>query len=341
MGNDPFLDSLRKKGAETNIQFIEQAELLAQSIGSSAHDLRSLLVPIHTLKGDLGALGYVSGQQLVHEFETIISELDDTRELAKEKWKNAPDSFFETVRFCILDGLSAIRRYIDSVNEGQDEDPSAFEKRSVELELCRGLKSEFSALGTSSAGPSSDDLPSKLSESQASVSHVKSNEMKGSQISTEQPKVMRAPATNIDLAAAATHKDFFLLCSLNGIDYALPVSHVREVIKERQIQDLPVSRHDLIGLITLRGETLPVCNVTHLLAKNAGTHHPLMVICQINDRKLAIPMERADKVLEIERSSFKPLQSSASQDSKGPIRHILQDKDGVILLVDVEKLVAA
>ncbi|MBL7689254.1 MAG: chemotaxis protein CheW [Bdellovibrionaceae bacterium] len=327
MGNDPFLDSLRKKGAETNIQFVEQAELLAQAVGSGPGDLRGLLVPIHTLKGDLGALGYVSGQQLVHEFESVVSELDDARELAKEKWKSAPASFFETVRFCLMDGLAVIRRYIDSVSEGQDEDPAACEKRKGEFDLCRGLLAEFSSLEAGEQPPSPSPSPSPAQSAPTTT--------------TEQPRVMRTPAANIDLAAAAKHKDFFLLCSLNGIDYALPVSHVREVIKQRQIQDLPVARRDLIGLITLRGETLPVCNVTHLLATNAGTNHPLMVICQINDRKLAIPMERADKVLEIERSSFKPLQTSTAQESKGPIRHILQEKDGVILLVDVERLVAA
>lgn len=329
MGNDPFLDSLRKKGAETNLQFVEQAELLAQAVGSGPGDLRGLLVPIHTLKGDLGALGYVSGQQLVHEFESIVSELDDARELAKEKWKSAPTSFFETVRFCLMDGLAVIRRYIDSVSEGQDEDPTSYENRKGEFDLCRGLIAEFSSLESGEQDAEPAAAPSAREASSTPAKTV------------EQPKVMRAPAANIDLAAAAKHKDFFLLCSLNGIDYALPVSHVREVIKQRQIQDLPVARRDLIGLITLRGETLPVCNVTHLLATNAGTNHPLMVICQINDRKLAIPMERADKVLEIERSSFKPLQTSAAQESKGPIRHILQEKDGVILLVDVEKLVAA
>ncbi|MBK7890865.1 MAG: chemotaxis protein CheW [Bdellovibrionales bacterium] len=302
---------------------------MAQAVGSGPGDLRGLLVPIHTLKGDLGALGYVSGQQLVHEFESIVSELDDARELAKEKWKSAPTSFFETVRFCLMDGLAVIRRYIDSVSEGQDEDPTSYENRKGEFDLCRGLIAEFSSL---ESGEQDTEPAAAPSAREASSTPAKT---------VEQPKVMRAPAANIDLAAAAKHKDFFLLCSLNGIDYALPVSHVREVIKQRQIQDLPVARRDLIGLITLRGETLPVCNVTHLLATNAGTNHPLMVICQINDRKLAIPMERADKVLEIERSSFKPLQASAAQESKGPIRHILQEKDGVILLVDVEKLVAA
>lgn len=331
MGNDPFLDSLRKKGAETNIQFVEQAELLAQAVGSGPGDLRGLLVPIHTLKGDLGALGYVSGQQLVHEFESIVSELDDARELAKEKWKSASASFFETVHFCLMDGLAVIRRYIDSVSEGQDEDPASCEKRKGEFDLCRGLLAEFSSLESGEQNATPSPTPSAPAKGAQSIPAK----------TVEQPKVMRTPAANIDLAAAAKHKDFFLLCSLNGIDYALPVSHVREVIKQRQIQDLPVARRDLIGLITLRGETLPVCNVTHLLATNAGTNHPLMVICQINDRKLAIPMERADKVLEIERSSFKPLQTSTTQESKGPIRHILQEKDGVILLVDVEKLVAA
>lgn len=50
----------------------------------------------------------------------------------------------------------------------------------------------------------------------------------------------------------------FLSFALTSEIYAVPLGEVREIVKVGSITELPRARHDLLGVMNLRGEVLPV-----------------------------------------------------------------------------------
>jgi len=75
------------------------------------------------------------------------------------------------------------------------------------------------------------------------------------------------------LAAAATTEsaDYYLGFVLESQSYAVPIYEVREIVRARILTEVPGGPKDVIGILNLRGEILPVYNVKPRLRLSAVT----------------------------------------------------------------------
>lgn len=71
-----------------------------------------------------------------------------------------------------------------------------------------------------------------------------------------------APESDRDVQAAAEETpEEFLAFVLEGETYAVPIGAVREILKVTDVTEIPRAQENLVGLINVRGEMLPLYDV--------------------------------------------------------------------------------
>ncbi len=72
-------------------------------------------------------------------------------------------------------------------------------------------------------------------------------------------------ASAAELPAAPERRSELLAFRLHGERYAVPIASVREIVKPPVVTELPRVRREVLGVISLRGEALPVFSLAELL----------------------------------------------------------------------------
>jgi len=85
---------------------------------------------------------------------------------------------------------------------------------------------------------------------------------------------------------------------LAGEIYALPVSQVQEILEMREIALLPQAPDDILGMIDVRGDTVPIVDLRLSLgmARAEDSEMTRIVVTIIDGHRIGI---RADRVFEV------------------------------------------
>jgi purine-binding chemotaxis protein CheW len=115
----------------------------------------------------------------------------------------------------------------------------------------------------------------------------------------------------------------FLSFRLNAEDYAIGIGEVYEIIRLRPITEVPRSSKAILGLISLRGDALPIFDLERLL----GTEHPAtgvpppatarVVILQTEKGLAGFLVDAVDQVLRLPRDSIEAPPRGLSTSSAG------------------------
>jgi chemotaxis signal transduction protein len=141
----------------------------------------------------------------------------------------------------------------------------------------------------------------------------------------------------------STHKtklasSLFLRAELNSDLFLLPMASVIEVSSRRAITPLPENDDRFLGLMTLRGDMIPVLS-PHCIAENVKNidHFSFLLICQLNGLSLAVPLSATDQIVSIRSEEIQD-----PSDHKGDKllfqTTILENK--IYRIIELEKLVA-
>ena len=77
----------------------------------------------------------------------------------------------------------------------------------------------------------------------------------------EGPYLANAPRVERERSAMEETPEEFLAFSLEGETYAVPIHAVREILKVTAVTEIPRAAKNVIGLINVRGEMLPLYDV--------------------------------------------------------------------------------
>ena len=111
---------------------------------------------------------------------------------------------------------------------------------------------------------------------------------------------------------AAERAREYLCFELAGSPYALPVEDVREVARLRPITPLPRARHDLLGVISLRGQVLCVIDPRRRLGLPAAPPARGARIAIVAEPDGASVGLLLDRVLGVLRGSAPPLRPAGA-----------------------------
>jgi purine-binding chemotaxis protein CheW len=91
-------------------------------------------------------------------------------------------------------------------------------------------------------------------------------------------------------------------------EYALDIDGVSEIIKPREITDIPRVPEFILGVISLRGIIVPVFDLRKRLKLGAGEQTPAsrIIVCQQGDRTAGLLVDSINQVVRMPVSSVEP-----------------------------------
>jgi purine-binding chemotaxis protein CheW len=149
-----------------------------------------------------------------------------------------------------------------------------------------------------------------------------------------------APAQQAKAAVEATeHLATFFLA---GEEYGVDVRQVQEIRRVTEITSVPRAPEFIRGVINLRGRILPVLDLRRRLALGevATDRAARIVVVRIKERLLGLLVDGASQVLKVKVSQIEPPPEEVLQQGGDYIRGVAKLDDRLIILVDLERLLA-
>ena len=116
--------------------------------------------------------------------------------------------------------------------------------------------------------------------------------------------------------------------------YGLDLEHVIEVLWFVYLEELPSTRPEVLGLLTLREMTMPVVDLRILfhVPNRAVTLFTPLVALQVGEQPLALVIDEAYDVLPVNRDALQPNHDSPY------VQHVVQTANRLIRLINLNKL---
>ena len=165
-------------------------------------------------------------------------------------------------------------------------------------------------------------------------------------VSSQDATVFESRARALSLATDGGTTDEILelaVVTLQGERFGLELSVVREFASLRTITPIPRAPSHILGLINLRGETLPLVDACLPLglppvdiAGESGTRaHVVVIECGGVRAGLVV-----NAVLDVRRAPMAELRAHTARDERDPLRATWMDTDGLLGVLDAARLVS-
>lgn len=133
--------------------------------------------------------------------------------------------------------------------------------------------------------------------------------------------------------------DRYLSFSLGTEDYALPLLSVREVIAIPEITPVPQSSSYFLGIMNLRGQVISVIDLRSKLSiKPSTSTESAIIICDLQPNSLGVVVDSINSVINANPNQISEKPEIHSQKNTDYIQNVYRDKDKLIVLLDISKV---
>ena len=125
--------------------------------------------------------------------------------------------------------------------------------------------------------------------------------------------------------------------------YGFDISDVREIMRMQNITKVPGAMSYVEGVINLRGKVLPVMDLRKRLGFKASeqTDESRIVIIDVTEGEVGVIVDAVTEVLRVPTSAIDTPSSMVMQGSADYLRGIAKLADRLIILMDLNKLLAS
>jgi two-component system chemotaxis response regulator CheV len=127
--------------------------------------------------------------------------------------------------------------------------------------------------------------------------------------------------------------------SVSNNRFGINVIKVREIINPSPIVSIPHSHPSIEGIMEIRGEILPVINMARVLGYPDSNQlaQDKLIVSEFNQQKVIFHVHGVDK---INRISWEQIEKPTDlyQNAENQIIGVIRKEDGMILLLDFEKI---
>jgi purine-binding chemotaxis protein CheW len=124
---------------------------------------------------------------------------------------------------------------------------------------------------------------------------------------------------------------------LDNEEYAIDISQIKEVIKSRELTDIPRAPTDIIGVLSLRGFTVPIMNLRRRIGLPEKQAGKLIIIVRDGDEVLGFLVDSVKRVVRVPESSLEPPPSIMTPGGE-LIKAIGRDNDESFILLHIGKV---
>lgn len=283
-----------------------------------------ILRSLHSLKGNLQAVGFLHCAKFAHEIETALTEIET------HCGPNMAEAELLVLEFLISDVVHAAEFYLKDLESGKEDSEELKSLRGLPLDLLTGWKP---------ATPCSKITPIAPTPVEPEEPFFESLPVPTSALESVAPAEVAAP-TAVD---GFPTEGLYLLCKLSSRDLAIPIQNVVEIIRARNTAPLPTEQKGIAGMINLRGEAMLVLDPSTTLGtiftkKETHTRSALsyIVICQLKQMQFGFEVDEAQQVIFLKKDSFQKIQGS-----ENPAEVLSVSEGKTIMMIDLNRVEAA
>lgn len=132
----------------------------------------------------------------------------------------------------------------------------------------------------------------------------------------------------------------FLCFELGEEEYAIDVSFVKEIIKNRPLTEVPKTLDFILGIISIRGEVMPVFDIKKLLDIQALTDsiNSKIVIIEYCNEKISLIVDAITQIAKISTNDINPAPMNISGAKQEFIKGVALFNNRMIRMLDLEKI---
>lgn len=139
-------------------------------------------------------------------------------------------------------------------------------------------------------------------------------------------------------AQTETPGSTFGICRLGDTWIAVPIDALSEVCKIDALSNIPIRSSYLCGGIDLRGQIIPVVNLSQICGIEVpAVSPPYAVVIRRAGQRLAVLVDQVIGISQIDDSRIDVLIPSASSDEHGCVRRMFIDDGHAISVIDVDR----
>lgn len=130
-----------------------------------------------------------------------------------------------------------------------------------------------------------------------------------------------------------------LTFSLAKEEYAIDIMVIQEITKPTEITAIPRTPSYIHGIVTLRGNVIPVFDMHRRLQLDPFIEKgkSRFVICQLKEGAVAITVDEVIDVVHLKKNQLEPPPSGIAVNGGGFIKSIGRAKERLLILLDIEK----
>lgn len=124
---------------------------------------------------------------------------------------------------------------------------------------------------------------------------------------------------------------------LNDEQFAVETSKVQSIGESMMVTKVPKAPEYVKGLINIRGSVLSLLDINLLLdVGKSDAEQESTIILKLEDELVGISVNEVDEVLDIDESIIEKLDSD---NNKEYVKGIINFKDRIVTLIDIDKLI--
>jgi purine-binding chemotaxis protein CheW len=129
----------------------------------------------------------------------------------------------------------------------------------------------------------------------------------------------------------------WLTFSLGDEEYSLDIENVREIIKPREISDIPRAPEFVLGIISLRGIIIPVFDLKKRLKLGQVDSSPAsrIIVCQEDERIVGLLVENITQVVGLPDAGIEPPPSVLSGLDRDMVEGVGRHQGRMIILLNL------
>jgi purine-binding chemotaxis protein CheW len=147
-------------------------------------------------------------------------------------------------------------------------------------------------------------------------------------------------ATALETGQDKSFEGQYLTFRLDGEMYAFSISHVKEILEYQKVTHVPMMPDFIQGVINLRGEVVPVVNLSKRFKLDGGdiTKRTCIVIIEVETSQLAqdigVVVDSVSEVLDIDAEAMRASPSFGTSIDTRFIQSMARHDDGFVIILD-------
>jgi purine-binding chemotaxis protein CheW len=135
----------------------------------------------------------------------------------------------------------------------------------------------------------------------------------------------------------------WLTFTLGSEEYALDIGQIREIIKPREITDLPRVPDFILGIISLRGVIIPVFDLKKRLklGKVEITPASRIIVCQYGEKSAGLVVDSLTQVVRLSSQVIEPPPAVLSGLDRDMVEGVGRDQGRMMILLDLANVLNA